>query len=145
MYTFIRTTLLEGIELFAKQEEVVLTEADTNIVLQREGIIGYYIYKGPQKIGFMLLLKKTEKDYFLWSYIIDKKFQNLGHGTNALKEFLKLLKDKFDVERVRLCYELGNNVAQHIYDKVGFCEVDRRDFEGEDGKEHHEINMSIYL
>ena len=42
MYTFIRTTILEGIELFAKQEEVVLTEADTNIVLQREGIISYY-------------------------------------------------------------------------------------------------------
>lgn len=92
------------------------------------------------KIGFVLLREFSDNSFFLWDYIIDRKFQNKGYGTCALIELLDFLRREFSVNTVTTTYIWGNEHAKYIYEKVGFVETD---IVNEDGI--HEVNLKITL
>lgn len=92
------------------------------------------------KVGFILLRKFSKDSFFLWDYIIDRRFQNKGYGTEALIEFLDFLKREFCAKLVTTTYIWGNAHAKYIYEKIGFIETD---IVNDDGV--HEVNLKMTL
>ncbi|MDE6407489.1 MAG: GNAT family N-acetyltransferase [Anaeroplasmataceae bacterium] len=103
-------------------------------------ILAYNICLNTECVGFAMLRKYSETDYFLWDYAIDSNFQNKGYGTIALRQLIEFMKSRFHTKELTTTYLWGNDQAKHIYEKVGFIETDVVD---EDGI--HEVNMIKYL
>lgn len=133
-------TECKEIEILPEQEKYISSIEKINKALQQEKNYGFDIYIDEYKIGFILLRQFYEDSFFLWDYIIDKKFQNKGYGTSALINLLEFLEKEFCANVVTTTYIWGNEHAKYIYEKVGFIETDVVD---EDGI--HEINLKIVL
>ena len=75
----------------------------------------------------------TEKNKALY------KYQNQDYGTAALVEFIRFMKDTYDMSKMTTTYVWGNEHAKHIYEKIGFTETDVVD-----ETDCHEVNMVYY-
>lgn len=137
---FEQTKEYKNIEIFLEQKKFVSSVERINQELKKDGNYGFNIYINDCKIGFALLRRYEENTFFLWDYIIHKKFQNRGYGKKALIELLSFLKKQFSIKKVVTTYIFGNEHAKYIYEKIGFIEIDVVD---EDGI--HEVNMQIIL
>jgi len=117
-----------------------------NKIIHNKNIYAFDIYKDKLLIGFALFrkhedeLRDNRSTYFLWDYAIDLKYQNRGFGTEALKELLVFMKEKYDAGCFTTTYIWGNEQAKRVYEKGGFIESDAVD---EDGI--HKVNMLIEL
>ena len=62
--------------------------------------------------------------YYIWRFMIDKKYQNKGYGRETIKQVLDLIKTFPDgkAEYVLLSYEPNNEVAKKLYASFGFVE-----------------------
>lgn len=81
----------------------------------------FAIYKDEEVIGFMMLgLNEKEKEADIWRFMIAEEHQCKGYGTEAMKVAIEMIKaeDKFD--HISLSYVPGNDVGQHVYEKLGF-------------------------
>ena len=100
------------------------------------------IYYGRKAVGFIMLAYNCpwathyyglpEKYYYIWRFMIDKKYQGQGFGKEALRltiEFLKTFPSGKS-EACWLSYEPENEVARNLYLKLGF--VERLDLHKED-------------
>ena len=76
--------------------------------------------------------------YFIWRFMIDKKYQNKGYGKEAFKQAIDFLKTKpiGDAEYITLSYERTNEVAKKLYFSFGF-------YEPEEFKEYYEADDEI--
>lgn len=137
---FKQTNKCTNIEILQEQEKYISSMEKINKALQQKKNYGFYIYMDECKIGFVLLREFSDNSFFLWDYIIDRKFQNKGYGTCALIELLDFLRREFSVNTVTTTYIWGNEHAKYIYEKVGFVETD---IVNEDGI--HEVNLKITL
>ncbi len=52
--------------------------------------------------------------------LIDRKYQNKGYGTQAIKMVLQEMKGRFGCKEVFLSTDPANAVGKHVYEKVGF-------------------------
>lgn len=69
------------------------------------------------QIKCSIYLEDEVKCIGLGSFEIYPKFQNQGHGTNALKKLIRKLKPNYDLI---YCYvDKNNDRAIHIYSKLG--------------------------
>lgn len=105
-------------------------------MIGQSDILAYDIYKKSELVGFAMLRKYSETGYFLWDYAIDLKVQNNGFGTEALICLMDYMKSKFHASELSTTYLWGNEIAKHLYEKVGFVETDVVD---ED--DIHEVNL----
>lgn len=126
-----------------KEQERQLSSRDNikdeiNRSINSKDVVAFDIYDDDVLIGFAML-KKYEKGYFLWHYAIDYRFQNKGHGNKALVELFDFLKQQGAME-ISTTYLWGNNIAKHVYEKVGFVETEVVN-EGS----VHEVNMVYKL
>lgn len=65
-------------------------------------------------------VREKDKKFEIWNLTISKSFQNQGHGTQMLKEFLA----EFKFDKPLVLYVLRNNaIAIHLYEKMGFVIV----------------------
>lgn len=101
-----------------------------------EDVLAYDIYSQDLQIGFVMVRKFDEGSYFLWNYAIDHKYQNQNYGTVALLEFIRFMKDTYDMSKMTTTYICGNEHAKHPYEKIGFLETDIVNEVG-----CHEVNM----
>lgn len=137
---FEQTKEYKDIDILPEQEEYISSGEKINKVLQQEENYGFNIYLDEHKIGFILLRQFAQDSFFLWEYIIDRRFQNKGYGTDALIKMLDFLKKEFSAKVITTTYIWGNEHAKHIYEKIGFIETDIVD---EDGI--HEVNLKMTL
>ena len=80
------------------------------------------IVDGKKLIG-MAFVKDFEVEpfgYDLQQFMIDKRFQNMGYGTKALKLVLNFLKKEGRYKQVEICVDKIDTAAIHVYEKVGF-------------------------
>lgn len=105
----------------------------------KEDVLAYDIYSQDLQIGFVMVRKFDEGSYFLWNYAIDYKYQNQNYGTVALLEFIRFMKDTYDMSKMTTTYICGNEHAKHLYEKIGFLETDIVNEVG-----CHEVNMVYY-
>ena len=72
--------------------------------------------------------------YYVWRFMIDKKYQNRGYGREALKLALDFIRTSpcGDAEFCVLSYEPENTVAKNLYKSFGFVEFTEAYSEGEE-------------
>lgn len=82
------------------------------------------IYDDAEVIGVALVRDFTDEPlgYDLQQFMIDKRFQNKGCGTAALKLILAQLKAEARFNRVEVCVSKADTAALHVYEKVGFVD-----------------------
>ena len=63
--------------------------------------------------------------YYLWRFMIDKRFQNRGYGREALKKALEFMRTFpcGEAKYAVLSYEPENTVAKNLYASLGFVEI----------------------
>ena len=100
------------------------------------------IYYGKKPVGFIMIAYDCpwatqcyglpEKYYYIWRFMIDKKYQGQGFGKEALRLAIEFIKTfpAGETKAVWLSYELENEVARKLYLKSGF--VERLDLHKED-------------
>lgn len=131
----INTSTFE-IELSDEQRKQLSSKEKIEVALKDKNIFSFNIYEQDNLIGFAMLRKYSDIGYFLWNYAIDIKYQNKGYGTKALLFLIDYFETKYNALELTTTYTFGNEIAKHIYEKIGFIETDIVD---EDGI--HEVNM----
>ena len=124
------------------QENMLSTKDDIKTIIREnpDTVMAFDIIDGEELIGFVLVDRFEERRYFLWEFAIDKSRQNRHKGTQALSEFIEYMKAKHGAEAITTTYIYGNDIAKHVYEKVGFVETDVVD-----EPDCHEVNMIYYL
>ena len=63
--------------------------------------------------------------YYIWRFMIDKKYQKQGYGREAFKQTLDFIKTlpSGDAEYIILSYEPSNEVGRKLYASFGFKEA----------------------
>ena len=66
-----------------------------------------------------------KKYYYIWRFMIDKKYQKQGYGREAFKQTLDFIKTlpSGDAEYIILSYEPSNEVGRKLYASFGFKEA----------------------
>lgn len=127
------------IKLSKEQINQLSTMEKISKAIKDEDVIAFDIYQENNLVGFVML-KKCDNGYFLWDYAIDINYQNLGFGESILRELIDILKNKYQAIWISTTYKFGNEIARHLYEKVGFVETD---IVNENNV--HEVNMRLNL
>ena len=63
--------------------------------------------------------------YYVWRFMIDKKYQKLGYGREALKQAIDFFKTSPNgkADYALVSYETSNEVGRELYGSFGFKEV----------------------
>lgn len=130
------------INLTSTQSEMLSTKEDIIKIIKDnpDTVKAFDIYDNDELIGFVLVYEFEKNKYFLWEYAIDIKYQNQGKGTQALIDFINYMKENFAAKEFTTTYIFGNDVAKHVYEKIGFIETDVVD-----EPDCHEVNMIYYV
>ena len=129
-------TIKFQIELSDEQRKQLSSKEKIEVALKDKNIFSFNICEQDNLIGFAMLRKYSDIGYFLWNYAIDIKYQNKGYGTKALLFLIDYFETKYNALELTTTYTFGNEIAKHLYEKIGFIETDIVD---EDGI--HEVNM----
>ena len=135
------------LEVFDNQKSFVATNNSSIIeayiaITENNHVFTFGIYKGDTPIGFLMIgfdvnsddegaPKIAKGNYNIWRFMIDKKFQGKGFGKKAINLALEFI-NTFPCGPAKYCwlsYESDNNVAQQLYNSVGFVETDEKDGE----------------
>lgn len=135
-----RTQQYKGIEVSPEQEKNISSIEKIHFALQQSENQGFNFYFNKQKVGFILIREFSPRCFFLWDLIIDRNFQNQGHGTAALMILIGHLKEIHDGKILTTTYISGNEHAKALYEKLGFQEVDTVRVKGID-----EVNLRLAL
>ena len=87
----------------------------------------YFICLDNTVVGYTALvfdeqISEPQKRYWLWQLMIDKKYQNQGYATAALKLIVDYFK-KQQIPVITLSTKASNMNALHLYRKFGFKET----------------------
>ena len=132
------------------QEEFVasnaLSLAHAYVALSNnQAVYPFGIYYGDKPVGFIMLgfdahfLSDEDPDilkkqYFIWRFMIDKRYQGRGYGKRAFKlalDFIKTL-PAGEAELCWVSYEPSNTKAKNLYASLGFKEAPEYYVEGEE-------------
>ena len=132
------------------QEEFVasnaLSLAHAYVALSNnQAVFPFGIYLGDKPIGFLMVgfdahflgLEDPDilrKQYFVWRFMIDKRYQGKGYGKQAFKLAIDFVKT-YPAGKAELCwvsYEHTNTVAKKLYASCGFLESPEYYKEGEE-------------
>ena len=76
-------------------------------------------------IGVALVRDLDEEPacYDLQQFMIDRRFQNKGYGTQALKQIINQLQAEGKYTCVEVCVNKADAPALRVYEKVGFADT----------------------
>lgn len=81
----------------------------------------FAIYNGETPVGFMMLDEDTEERCLvIWRIMFPKEHQGKGYGTQAIGQIIRLAEDSGKYDHIILDYVPGNEIAKHVYEKLGF-------------------------
>ena len=75
-------------------------------------------------VGLALVREFTEEPlgYDLQQFLIDRRYQGRGYGTDALELILTELRKEGRYDHVEVCVNRGDAEALHLYEKCGFTD-----------------------
>lgn len=121
---------LKAIALRVREDQVNFVASNAVSLAQLNFLENFYakgIYLNDEMIGFTLYgIDEDDHEYWIYRMMIDQKHQGKGYGTQALKlviEDIKVIKGSSQ-RTITLSYEPTNKHAKHIYEKMGFQEID---------------------
>ena len=81
----------------------------------------FAIYNKETPVGFMMLDEDTEERCLvIWRIMFPEEHQGKGYGTQAIQLIIQLAKDSGKYDFIILDYVPGNEIAKHVYEKLGF-------------------------
>ncbi len=81
----------------------------------------FAVYKDDVIIGFIMFgFYEGRNQYTLWKFLIDKQYQNKGYGKEALLQGIQYIKEQFGCTKLYTGVAVENQVAEHLYEKIGF-------------------------
>ena len=84
-------------------------------------VFPFAIYDDDTIVGFMLLEEDLEQARLdLWRIMLSPEQEGKGYGTAAVKLMIQYAKDSGRYRSIYLLCAPENNIARHIYDKLGF-------------------------
>lgn len=92
-----------------------------------ENFLAKGIYHGEEMIGFTLYgIDEDDHEYWIYRMMIDQKHQGKGYGIEAIKlvidDISNIKEDRH--QTITLSYTPTNEHAKHVYEKIGFQEID---------------------
>ena len=101
-----------------------------------QAVYPFGIYLGNKPVGFIMVgfdayflsdedPDVLKKQYFVWRFMIDKRYQGKGYGKQAFKLAIEFVKT-YPAGKANLCwvsYEPTNEAAKKLYVSCGFDEV----------------------
>jgi len=79
------------------------------------------IYKNETMVGFVMLeYLEDKKECGIWRFMIDKKYQNMGYGTEAMAVVLAQIKANLIFEIASVNWHPDNLPAVKVYSRAGF-------------------------
>jgi ribosomal protein S18 acetylase RimI-like enzyme len=86
----------------------------------------YVVELDTKNIGyFWIQLLPQRNEAFIYDLYLDGAFRGKGLGREVMSEAIRLLKGR-NVESVKLCVFRDNPVALHLYQSLGFQEIEFR-------------------
>lgn len=87
-------------------------------------VFPFAIYDDDLPVGFMMLDEDLEnRTIAIWRIMFPVEYQNKGYGTEALRNVIELMRNSGKYDSVTIDYVQGNDIAGHVYRKVGFKET----------------------
>ena len=87
----------------------------------------FAIYNEDEPVGFMMLDEDLEERCLvIWRIMFPVEHQNKGYGTTAIREIVRLARESGKYDFLILDYAPGNEIARHVYEKLGFCHTGER-------------------
>ena len=129
-----------ALEVFDHQKAFVSSTAASlaQAYVYKETAFPFAVYADNTLVGFIMLgYYEARNQYTLWKFLIDKKCQNKGYGTEALKQGIQYLQNTFHAKEIYTGVSVGNEQAKHVYKSLGFAETGLV----EDGME--ELKMTV--
>ena len=110
-----------------------------------QAVYPFGVYLDNKPIGFIMVgfdayflgdedPNVLKKQYFIWRFMIDKRYQGKGYGKQAFNLAVEFVKT-FPAGKADLCwvsYEPANEVAKKLYASCGFKEAPEYYKEGEE-------------
>jgi diamine N-acetyltransferase len=79
------------------------------------------IYDGETMVGFLMFgLDPQDRQYWLYRFMIDQRYQGHGLGRAALTRLIDLLKRTPDCTGINVGYDPANTPAERLYLSAGF-------------------------
>ena len=88
----------------------------------------FAIYSDDIMVEFVMLeYDEPEKECGIWRFMIDKKYQNMGYGKEAIKIVLEYIKSNPVFEVIHLSVVPENDIAVKLYKDFGFIDTGEMD------------------
>ena len=127
-------------EVTEDQTQFISDKERMKKALKDDTVIGFDVIYRDEIIGFAMIRKYEEHGFFLWNYLIDRRYQNQRFGRKALEELIRYLRYEHKAETITVTCIKGNDIALKIYLEYGFIITDIVD---ED--DIHEINLELKM
>jgi diamine N-acetyltransferase len=130
------------IPILLKDEQLNLVSSAEKIQnsLKADNCLGFYAYEESTPVGFALLRKFEENQFFLWDFLIDHRYQGCGKGKMFLRILIDKLKKNYLANVITTTYIYCNEIAKKLYEAIGFTQTDIID-----ESNIHEVNMELLL
>lgn len=90
----------------------------------RDTAFPFAVYAGESLVGFLMFgYYEARKQYTLWKFLIDQRYQGRGYGRAALGQGIAYMKETFAPKELYTGVSLGNTVAKRLYHSMGFVET----------------------
>ena len=84
-------------------------------------VFPFAIYNDGSPVGFMMLDEDIdERCLVIWRIMFPQEHQNKGYGTQAIKEIIQMARKSGKYDFIALDYVPENQIAKHVYEKLGF-------------------------
>lgn len=86
-----------------------------------DDVYPFAIYHEEMPVGFMMLDEDLEERCLvIWRIMFPEEHQCKGYGTLAIKQIVQMAKDSGKYDFIILDYVPENEIAKHVYEKLGF-------------------------
>ena len=123
-------------ENFLEAAQLTVSESQSGFLAPAVGIIARgYVYRGCSAkvyavendgviVGLALVRDFTEEPvgYDLQQFMIDRRYQGRGYGSEALRLILNELRREGRFDRVEVCVKKADEAALRLYEKHGFAD-----------------------
>ena len=115
----------EVLELSVREDQKSFVSTTAESLAQayayKETAFPFAVYNDNTLVGFIMMGYYEAKNYYtLWKFLIDKKYQRMGYGREALMQGISFMRDKFNIKEIYTGVAPGNSVAKGLYQSVGF-------------------------
>ena len=79
------------------------------------------IYAGGTPVGFVMLHDEpAERKYYLWRFMVDRRYQGRGLGTKALTKIIEYVRGRPGAYEILTSVVPGEGCPGPFYEKLGF-------------------------